>query len=370
MTPQQIADTFIGMAAKAPNNYTRSEILRRGAATFAGMASDPKLNGNAKVKHYLTKVGLEFAGASSEASRATTSDFTQLLRDTADAWNQLGPDAAFQASAAQDATAAQRGIAQTNDPGMAPQVSIAPASWNIDATLGRSTTVKFAPSPDEITKGILQSQTVAFWQGIKREAQAMTVDVGTVLQPNGVLLEESFPVQPRNSARAFALIQYGSDGNTQNAATIDVGLGRRITVVGNYISVIVGMDPPGQHLGVDDISAPLTLGASIGAFAAPSATPPVRTIYANQVAAGALFPPAFAIPLRSVFLLRPIVSALGAVITVVFSGFGGQTISIVGFTNTAAGAEFDPIPVPSDAFFVSVFSSITADVRIPFQLSL
>jgi len=367
MTPQKIADTFVGMAARAPNHRVRADILRRGAATFAGMASDPNLKSE-RARNFLTHIGLEFAGASAQAAQSpTTSDFTQLLRDTAQAWEELGPEGAALTSAAMNAQALQAGIANANNPGVSQSVSIAPASFNgSNVTLGRSVQVCFAPTTDQIAQGIQQSQTVAFWQGSRQEAQAMSIDFGTVLTP---VPPQHFGTGP--NARPYAMIQYGSDGNTQNAATLDLGLGRRITVVGNYISVIVGMDPPVSG----ELSAVMTLGASIGTFAAPSHAPVFRTLYIDDTDSTS-FTDYLAIPLRAVRMYPPMVgNAFGGafgLLQIDFFDVSGHFVTEWKHDYSVDfGVSLQPYVVPPDAFFINLkYSLNNGNIRVPFELSL
>jgi hypothetical protein len=371
----RIADTFVGMASRAPNNQARAEILRRGAVTFAGLASDPKVMKNQRAKDFLTRMGFEFAGAAADAQtqafqqQPTTSDFTQLLRDTAEAWDQLGPEAAAMTDASLNAAAIQPPVANANNPGINPGVSIAPASFGgANVTLGRSVTVTYNPTPDQIANGIQQSQTVAFWQGTRQESQAMSIDIGTVLQP---VPPEHFGVGP--DARLFATIQYGADGNTQNSATVDLGLGRRIIVVGNYISVIVGMDPP--RTDIVETAGVVTVGASIGTFAAPSRAPVTRTIYVDGLTTAT--PSGFLqIPVRAVRLYVPPISgaffgAYTGTLRISFYNLSGHGIS-TWLYDYATGAGLQDIIVPCDAFFfnISVSGSNADAIRFPFELSL
>jgi hypothetical protein len=359
---KRIAHQFIDAANKNP--VRAPEILRHAAATFAGLATDPK---NVRAARRLTAIGLDFAGAAAQAQEqaeqhATVNDFTQLLRDSQKAWDELGPDASFGTGAAMDAMAIQQGISQAQDPGMAPRVSIAPASFNKDTTLGRSATVAFAPTASQIQQGITESQTVAFWQGVKQEAQAMTIDFGTVLPP---IIPFPSKTGPNPDARPYAQILYGSDGNTQNKAILDVNLGRRITVVGNYISVLVGMDPPFLDQAI------LTLGASIGAFAAPSQAPAIRTVYFDELGANTFSEPT-PLPIRATQMLAPITSPdLGnfGVLFIRFTGLGGQIVGQWKWdytTNTIP----PPTPIMGDYYGFQLSYTVKATIRVPFQLSL
>jgi len=373
----RLADTFVGMAAKAPNNKARAEILRRGAATFAGMASDPAVAKTEGARGFLTTVGLEFAGAAAQAAteqyneRPTTSDFTQLMRDTAAAWAQLGPDAAM-TDAALNAAAIQPPIANANDPGINPGVSVAPASWGgANVTLGRSAMVTFNPTPAQIQAGILATQTVAFWQGSKREAQAMTIDLTMVAPPANPQHPHRGGGGPDQESRPMAIIQYGVDGNTQYSVPVDVGQGRRITVPANYISVNVGCDPPFE--GGEPV--PITLGASIGMFQAASVSPPTRTV-SLETPFGGVESDFFPIPVRASRLLPPVmvigVLPGGVKFNINWCRLSGQVIgqTFYDYSNQNAGSVSQPVVVPYDAFFFTITADTQTDVRLPFELSL
>jgi hypothetical protein len=368
---KSIAAQFIGEARRNPR--MAPTILRRAAATFAGAATDPR---NQHIQQKLTAIGLDFAGAAAQAAekQASQSDFRTLLEQTAAAWDEIGPEAAMMASGALDATAQQRSDVATQ--ALAENaVSIQPASFlNKDATLGRSATVTFNPSPDQIQQNILSSQTVAFWQGAKKESQAMTVDIGTVIP--GVEVSSNNRFVSAVSARPFAILQYGADGNTQNSIPVDVGLGRRITVVGNYISVVVGMDPPRPRVGRVFFSpAVLTIGASIGTFAAESQAPVIRSLYFDTLVAGA-FSDAVPLPLRATYLLPPMGASTTDTLTVRFLDVSKELIGEFAYTFSPVGPFMTPYPVPASAYWVAVKSATgvgssgTNSVIVPFQLSL
>jgi hypothetical protein len=373
MTVKKIVSSFIGQARRDPANAAR--IYRRGAQTLSGLANDPR---NERLRPVLVNAGLSFAGAAMEAEaktaapqqRITQTDFSALLEEMRDAVEQL-PDEGFYPGAAMDVLALRGeggtapgaagapGVPGAATPDGNPGISIAPASFNENSTLGRSVSIKFAPTDADRAQGVFESQTVAFWQGTKREAQAMSVDLTTVLvpQPNNLLTQ---------TARAHAILEYGSDGNKQSNAVVDFGTGRRITVVGNYISVIVGMDPPRAGT----TSGTLTLGASIGAFAAPSEAPVTRTVYFDDVTPGMGSNDVQQVPLRATLLLPPITQFAPNDDTVVlFLGFGGTQVGQWEFNNATGPSS--PAPVPADAFFVQIFNSKGGgDIRLPFQLSL
>jgi hypothetical protein len=244
--------------------------------------------------------------------------------------------------------------------------SIAPGSFNEDATLGRSAVIKWNPTAEDTIAGILQAVNVAFWQGIKKEAQAMTVDVSLGFLPTLQLGDA--PTSPINT-RPYAEVEYGSDGN-RTKVKFDVGFGKRITVVGNYIAVSVAMGPP--RPGFND-PVQITAGASIGAFAAPSPSPVILTEYVDLLAPGAITP-LIPIPLRGVQLL-PVQTnmPIGEILELRWFDYGGNNVA-TSLYQQANNAAMAPIPVTGDIGFVRVFSPgtnvFTAEVRLPFQLAL
>jgi hypothetical protein len=381
---EQIAQQYVAEARRNP--HRAPQILRQAAAHFADMASDPA---NKRAREHLTTVGLDFAGAAAQQQAQqptppTTSDFQQLLDDTHRAMVELGPDAALSSNAAINALAERR----ANDTEDSRYMSVQPRTFlNRDTTLGRSTKIKFNPTDDEKLNGVKQSETVAFWQGRKQESQAMSVDFGLVLPPPIDVGPESKLVSPPViDSRLFSRIQYGADGNTQNEAVLDVRLGQRITVVGNYISVLVGMDPPRHYEppGTDEtigITVPtVVMGASIGSFAAPSLAPVTRTLYFDQLPGG-IPSSAVPIPQRAVTLLPPLASSPTDTLTIEFLTFNGVTIGTWQSVNSPNTPFWTPFPVPTDAYFLRVTSAQGVPsnppliggrngLRIPFELSL
>jgi len=349
---KKLADQFLAAARKNPGN--RPEICRRAAYTFMGLAQDPK---NVRSQQQLVSIGLQFADAAHHERPPVMDDFNDLLQETMVAYNEVGDDQ-------MDLVARRREIHDERTPPTPGFTSIAPESFNRDATLGRSAVIKYAPSPFEITQGIQQSQNVAFWQGVKKEAQAMTVDVSLGFLPSQQGVSEFLA-----NNRPYAEVEFGSDGN-RTKIVLDVALGKRLTVVGNYVAVTVGMDAPGAG----SIATALTAGASIGTFAAPSQGPVIRTAYIDALLKNANSP-MIPIPLKAVALL-PIQSqlALGETAVLTFSDYGGQTIHFAYFQqlNNSAAA---PIPITGDIAFVQIHNNNTnvsaqANFRLPFQLAL
>ena len=243
------------------------------------------------------------------------------------------------------------------------RVSIQPASFNRSTTLGRAAKITYAPTSDQMLQGIKETETVAFWQGDKVEAQAVSVDIGMVLPP--------LPKVASNlDARPYALIEWGLDGYRQSSVVVDVGLGRRFVLVANYVAVTVGTDPPapGQQ------SPLLTIGAGIGTFAAPSQAPVTRTIYLDQVDLSGGSGP-LQIPARAVQLMPILTSAPTASYDVEFFNYSGNNICGWQFTANPAVLSTPPTApfvMPPDAYFFTISSTAggPVNVRLPFQLSL
>lgn len=350
---RKLAATYLGKAHREKDPQTRGRILRQAAVEFGKLASDPR---NREHREQLTAIGLEFAGAAAPMFQPQAPG---LNHDAAvniramHALSNLYPEGLEHADALGEGSSI---------PALSQRMSIQPATFTEETTLGRYATVKFQPSADEINQGITQLVTVAMWQGKKVESQAMTVDVGTVLVPQSPPTKGVF-------ARPFASIQYGADGNIQNMVTIDVGLGKRVTVVGNYISVSVGMDapPPNQS------ALAMTIGATIGSFAAPTPAPTIRTVYCDGLVAGAIFAnsPQFAVPLRATRMFPPLLLA-DDTITITFLNIVGIPISAWTCTYSATTRFQEPVVIPGEAFFIvaQVGQAANAFLRVPFELSL
>lgn len=386
-TPNELAKRFIGEAQKNPAE--REEIFRKAAYTFVGLAQNPK---NVKSQEKLSKIGLDFAHAANrEKEHFTTDDFTDLLTETHQAYNEVGDDP-------QDLQARRRQIHDERDPGHAKQIAITPESFNTDATLGRSALITGIPTPEQAKQGITQSQNVAFWQGTKKETQAMTVDVSlgsfpspqinlniysAVAPPPVLFLSPGNPLANYPNLRNFGTVQegqiplfthgtvgtraqvigeveYGSDGN-RNKVRFDIGYGRRFTVIGNYIAVTVSVDGESQVY---------TAGASIGAFAAP--TPAVLT-YTQRIDQ---LPTAqrtiFQLPLRASAML-PVLSTmlLAETSKIDFLNDQGEVITSSYFTQTIVPGN-TPVPLSPDVAFVQITNggAFANNFRLPFQLSM
>lgn len=349
--PADLVRVFVGAAQE--NREAAPLVCREAAATFAGLALDPR---NARISRQLQQTAMEFAAAARrplDRPPPTVDDFEELLEETAEAYGQVGGHA-------MDVIARRRELHEERKPG-GPHVSITPESFNTDLPLGRNLTVKFNPTEEEKAVGVIESGTVAFWQGFKHEAQAATVDVAMTLPP-AFTGPGSSDVR---SGRPYGIIEYGSDGN-RTSAKFDVGLGTRFTVVGNYISVLVGMDPvPGNTLS----SQPYVIGGSVGVFAAPSLAPVLLTEYADELANGATA--TFRRPLRAVQILNLVTSATAGASEIAF--FGANGVGFIARLSIPSGTlALSPIPIPNDVGVITVTNNTgnSANYRLVFQLSL
>lgn len=278
--------------------------------------------------------------------RATVDDFHELERDQAVAHAQVGRLDDLEIKAARNAIRKMRHGRL--------RVSIAPESITEDTwRLGNQVNVKFAPTQADMINQIKVSDTVVLWQGTKVEAQSFTIDVGVTGVPalnSGV------------SCRPFGIVTYGSDGY-QMSFTFDVNLGVRLTGVGNYCSVLVGMGAP--RAGVP--SGVMSIGASLGFFAATSQAPVTFTNYVDGlVAAGASTP--IARPSRGSFILSPQSSDVNGQMQLDFIDYAGSIRTSLFF---ASGTVVSPIPVAPEIAGVVLNNkgANTANFTIPWQLS-
>ena len=305
---------------------------------------------------------MNFANLASRYTRPpTVEDFQDLLQETAEAYEEVGGEG----SDPMDLVARRRELHEERSP-HGPSVSIAPETFNEDATLGRSVNLKYQPTAAETMNGVKESDTVAFWQGQKKEAQALTVDVGALV-PQRIPPGEDAGAP--HSARPFGTVVYGSDGN-KISVNFDIGWGVRFTVVGNYVSVLASMAPPqtGRPAGI------MTVGGSIGMFAAPSVAPVLFTEYVDELTNtdSSDFIPR---PMHAVQLLPLLTDALLGTTQIDFFGFGGgaiaatQLYSIV-FPSGTLG--MSPIPLAGDVAFITITNNtgVLANYRLPFQLSM
>ncbi len=350
MRTKQLAQKIIEQAQQNPARA--AHVYRRGASVLGYAASLPE---NAAVALQLEALGFDFVDAALQSRAGGSYDFGGLFRRIDDVDVNLP---AANAPEAPPPSPSYGGggasLADLNDL----QVSTQPKSFNQTTTLGRVANVTFNPSSDQRVIGIAQTQTVAFWQGNKVEAQAMSVDIGTVLPP----APNAFLTQ---SARTFALVEWGCDGYRQALVEVDVGLGRRLSIPANYIAVSVGMDPPRTGT----VTPTLAIGGSISTFAAPSQAPVIRTRYFDFLTPGGASPRTL-IPLRAVQLLTPMSSIIGVTITINWYDYGGANMGVWTWNNAANIPNISPTPVPPDAYFFDISSTGGSSLRVPFQLSL
>ena len=300
--------------------------------------------------------------------------FAPVLRDVADTFDAAARPAETQFAAADEA--AGGGGASGGGSGLPPgggeppggeevQVAVTPASAAGSLT-GNTIRVKYAPTQEEINDGIQQQGNVLLWQDKKQKAQALTIDAGLIKGETPAPLGSAY-----NSCRPYGIVEYGTDGY-RNTVPFDIGFGTRFTVAGNYVSVSVGMDPPlaGFAQGL------MTLGASLGFYAAPSAAPVTRTAYCDNVAVGPgafvdVIRPAKAVallPPQSVWPIAPIPAWW-----LRFVDWGGTVAYELKF---GPGDIVCPITLTNDIARVLVYNvtpsvpGFTANLRLPFQLAL
>lgn len=358
---EQLVQEVIGRAKAAPDP---EPILRFAAKKFGRLAMVPE---NAEISERLRRTAMGFAQAAAKQARRrpTVSDFVDLLEETKASIEEVGDHNAM------DIIARRREIHDERSTD-APRVSISPETFNEDATLGRAAMIKYNPTNDEIGRGIVQSQTVAFWQGKKRETQAISIDVALTNPPPPIIISDAHDVP---DARPYGVVEYGADGN-KVSAEFDVALGVRLNVLGNYVSVLVGMGTPrirdaGPPVVLED-SPTLVVGASLGAFASPSLAPVIRSLFIDDLTTGTDtdFLP---IPNKAVLLL-PMQTNLVLAETAVISFFGyggGLPIFTVPYAQVA-NSPMHAIPIMGDTRFVKVHNggAGTRNFRLPFQLSL
>lgn len=243
------------------------------------------------------------------------------------------------------------------------RVTISPAGLdNPNTVLGRTFDIKYNPTQQEQDNGIMNNVTVIYWKGSKHESQSMTVDLA---------MFDALPPEPTGnfSIRPFGRVQYGADG-TYGQAKFDINRGTRFTVIGDYISVSIGMDAPRPTYN----SAVRTIGGSLGFFAAPSLAPVTLTQYIDDLAnPGGVA--SFPIPTRATAIL-PIQSSDPdfGLLSLLFFELGGGIITRL---NIPAGSQISPIPLTPDMAFMQVinnspgpYADPVIQVRIPFQLNL
>lgn len=351
MRLREMLATAVGAAERNP--AAAPMIYRQTAEALRKAARDKK---NSRMARRLDALAADLSQAAATPRPVTVSDFTDLLEEAAQAFEETGHDP-------MDQIARQRELHDERTPDDL-SVSIAPKSFNRDATLGRQVQLKWAPTEEETKVGIVQSQTLAFWQGVKREAQAVTVDVAPIPAAGGTAFNGAAPGPPSRMTRPYGKVEYGSDGNRCDAQ-FDIHFGTRFTVVCNYISVSAGMAPPPEGY----VSGITTVGASIGCFAAPSAAPVTFTHYIDDLLDAAV--DEFRRPLRAIALLPPQSNASGGSIILSFwPEYGSAPIYQITYPTGTLGAS--PIPLSNDVASIKLQNTtgIQANFRLVFQLAL
>lgn len=350
-----LVQDVIGQAAADPANA--AAIFQQAAKQFHNLALVPE---NERLRPILRRMSAEMAAASwqgnptplpeaAEGQRATKDDFEELEDQHAAAMEEVGQHGDFEVMARraeiQEASKVETSVAR---------VATNPASFNERTPLGRTATVKFNPSNTDQAANIVATSTVLLWQGDKVETQAATVDIS---------VNEVFP-DPTGIAtcRPYAIVTYGSDGNRTSVA-VDVGRGTRLTVVGNYVDVLVGMDQPpaGFNSGV------MTLGASLGMHAARSIAPITRTVYVDNLAVGGVV--TYPRPSHATSILSPQSTDTAGTMRLRFYDTGGLLVYALIF---GAGSITSPIPLTGDVATIDFTNQGTLAIwaRIPHLLAL
>lgn len=340
-----IAARYVGAAAQNPNQGR--DIFRRAANTFLGLAGRPQ---NAKLSDRLQWYAKEFAAAAERP--ATVPDFSDLLQETALAYSEVDHNSDI------DLVARRREIHEQRS-GSLGRVSITPKSFNEDTAYGRVVKIKWAPTEEDIRNSIVESDTASQWQGDKVEAQAITVQTGVVAPAAGTAGSPGTP-----GARPYGKISFGSDG-TIVSVIYDIGRGTRFTVACNFVTVLVGMEQPG----IGEVPATMSVGVSLGMFAAPSLAPVFRTVYIDGIANGDVSD-TLPVPAAGVQLYTPMCSHGAGTVSINF--FDVSQSVIVGQFVLNNGVPHLPIPIPGDAVYFQITnnSGAAANYRLPFQLSL
>lgn len=355
---QQLIDDVVGVAEGGPPEAA-AEVYGDAARSFRAFARQPQYRNLAAV---LAAHANEF-DARAQSYRAfhatgptrqrpvTRIDIDEQERDLAQAHAEVGELDDLEIKARRNQLAKLRDHLR--------RVSIAPESVTEDSCrLGNQVQVKFNPTQADRVNHITSQDTVVLWQGKKVEAQAFTVDAGVTTVPalsSGV------------SCRPFGIITYGSDG-FQMSFTFDVQLGVRLTGVGNYCSVLVGMGAPRSTLD----SGVMTIGASLGFFAATSQAPVTFSTYLDALAAApapaAASTTQIARPSRASFLLPPQASDPNGSTQLDFYDYSGAIVNTLLFAN---GTVVAPIPLFGEIASVAVTNrgANVGNFRLPWQLS-
>jgi hypothetical protein len=238
-------------------------------------------------------------------------------------------------------------------------VSIFPEMVKDSTSLGYQINVKFNPTVNDTKNNIVQQGTVVFFQSNKFETQAFSIDIGVPGVP---------PLGTGVSCRPFGIITYGADA-FQMSFTFDTQLGARLTGVGNYCSVLVGMGPPRVPLAPLPplLSGVMTIGASLGWFPSISKVPVTFTSYIDDLAPG-VATAQIVRPSRASAILPPQSSDPNGSWQIDQLDYSGVVRSTVLF---AASTVVFPIPVSPETASIIVTNkgAVVATTTIPWQLA-
>lgn len=348
---QQVVDDVLGAAEDSPEDA--AGILADAAAEFRDRARRPDhvwIAAALAARANEFEARARFAGAYFASprgpGRATKNDFDEIEREQAIAHREVGHLDDLEVRARRNQLEALRKDVR--------RVSIAPESVTDKTALGRQVNVKFSPTTADVLSQIVQQDTVVLWQGTKTESQAFTVDVGVSKAP---------ALGTTQTCRPFGIVTYGADGY-QMSFTFDVGLGVRFTGVGNYCSVLVGMGAPRSGT----VSGTMSIGASLGFFAAPSQSPVTLTSYVDGLGFGEAAP-AISRPSRASFLLPPQSSDVSGLTQIDFLDYAGAISNSLLYAN---GMVVAPIPISPEvaaAVLTNKSAAGTANYRLPWMLS-
>lgn len=345
---QRICDDVIGEAEANPDHAP--QIFANAANQFRSFAQRRE---NARIAASLAATANEFEALArfrqelAEHKPGTVDDFTEIEQEHALAHAEVGHLDDLEIRARRNQIHEERHGR--------PHVSIAPESVTEKTALGRQISVKFNPTDADKINNIVTNGTVLLWQGVSVEAQAFSVDAGVVSSP-----AFGSPV----SCRPYGIITYGSDG-FQMSYQFDVLQGVRMTGVGNYCSVLIGMAAPGFSLE----SGVMSIGASLGFFAAPSQAPVTITSYIDNYSS--LTPPdPIVVPSRAKFLLPPQSSNTFGTMHLDFLDISG--LNVLYSLEFANGGIVSPIPLSNDFFAVRLTDPVATpgiNYRLVWMLS-
>lgn len=368
---QRVVQEIIGSAEADP--LTAPQAYVQAAQNFRALAQQPQFRQMATL---LGEKAQEFkirAAQHLAVQEAVKDDFEEQEQHFAEAYSKFGHHGNdMLVKAGRNEAAAAPGGQQTGAAASDVQ-RVCPIPISVESQrIGSTGQFKYQPTQADTINGIKESDTLLMWQDVKSVAQVLTVDVGLI---KGEV--PTFPPKLTNfSCRPYGIVEYGADGY-HSVVKFDVGCGTRFTVAGNYCSVQVGMDPP-------DVAFPpwyptgsgiMSIGASLGFYAAPSQAPVTCTAYidnlAQQKQANVVR------PAKAVAILPPIgarADGSGPVpITLTFYGWGGEIIGMLSFN---IGDIVCPIPLSNDIAGLQIGNDDsggkpqTSSFRLVFQLAL